>query len=514
MLYANLLGREINLLSFNYTARQREIATFELVVVAADVIDLDPYLEDIKIFRDGLLLAEGIVRTPFPVALFGSGAVTPITIRLKCDEYIGLLQGEESADFHFQNQLLSISVGQLLGATAGSVWALGDTSTLNDIEITLDVRGPESLWTQIQDTAKTSQNITFLRYGGFSGGAHRLDIGYFRRSQNLVAQMGENILEPPILNEPSREPLKIIRPISGSTSDTPVNIDLALEIDGSLSSPTQDYQILPNTGLVINNRIAKGIRITKTYSAIKTENSEAPSPQEEREAALALYRRCVAEFIASEPYIAFKLVVALDRKPLIHDTIYVKSPVYERVLDDYTGQYEDILTYNIDGYFRIVGIQVDYVERKAVVDAITGDIINVEVYTLDVTSGDLEDETEIAEIIFNRLDTRTRFDTISSKVDSAPFRVNVQNSISTGLASNCSVGGVAGRTTTFATPTPPTGSTSATFGVTGVLPSTANYTITQAGGIATSAIVCVTGANNTNWTTLSSATIAGVWTFN
>lgn len=516
-LYAMFSGLgKVDLLSLSESARQREIPTFELTCHANDLLGYDPYLQEVNVYRDGVLLVAGIVRTPTPVALFNGDTLTPVTLRLKCDNFLGLLEAEAGAELHFQSTLVSVAVAQLLSRVVDSSWAIGDTSSLNDVQITLDVRGAETIWSQLQDVVKASKNITFLRYGGrLNDGTHLLDIGYFRQPQDANAIAGFNILEAPRLNEPSREPIKSIRPISGATSDTPVDLDLALALDGSLSSSTQDYQILIGTGVVLNNTINKGVRLTKTYSGIKTENINTPTIVEQQQAALGLYNRCVAEFETSKPYIAFTINCALERKPKIHDMLYVKSPVYDRVYDQYTEEYEDILVYEIEGRFRIVSIAASYNEAQSIIDDITGETIYNEVYTIEVTSGDLEDQSEIAEIIFERLDKRNQFDTLSSaEVPQTPFIIPQSSSVPVGTPFDCEVSmNYFGVEIEFPVPFI-NNATTASFAVTSVSPATCRVTVIQAGNISQNAILCVSGANGGNWELTDSVTVNGEWNFN
>lgn len=519
MLRVYIKDRMIPAFNFNYSVTQTQIPNFVVRLYAGDIADLDVYLEPIRVYYEGYLLAEGFIRNTQPKATFSSeSSIHVIHTTLNCEGFLGLLANEAAYDFYFQNTAPSVAITSMLAAATDSLWELGDISTLDNTPITIDVRGLETLLGQINDLVSNCASPTYVRYGGFNEttGKHRLDVGYFKRPQyDLYILDNENMVKTPQFNEPAYEPIKYLRPLSGPSPDIPVSLDWALNVDPTLSDTSRDYYIQTNTGFVVNNTVDKGLRITKTYASIKTQNTDVPAQAEKNDVAHALYWRAVSEMKARQPYVAFTVDCVLPRMPDIHDSVYVRMSVPERVINPDTMQYEDRIAYELDGYFRVVAIRQDFENFFQLINESAleqRELPSQVLYTLELSSGDYEDPSSYAELLFKQLDTRDKFDTALSVTGTSPFSVPQQISHGPSVTSDCTISGHAGKTFTFTRPTPPSGATQATFGVTGIIPSGSNYTFVQQGSLSQDAIICADDNGNA-WTTSSQVTVSGVWIF-
>lgn len=500
-LVAQINGKAIPLRDFQMNYTQDGVPTFDITVPTRDIVGQDLYLEDVEVYRDGDLIIDGLIASPVVYPALLPSVSNPLFTSLKCDSNLGRLVREAGVLVHFQNTLVSVALTTLLATTQDSTWLLNDTSTLNDIEITLDLRGMESLWAQIQEVCKASRNVTFVRYGGESGGNYLLDAGFFRERVNTPkAVWGDNILEPPRFQEANTEPIRIIYPISGSSSDMPVDLDFALNIDPTLSDPSQDYQILVGTGGIRNNTITKGIIVRREFSAIKTENDDAPTQAELDETALALYRVAADELQNSQESYSLSVKITCEDAPRIHDAIWLESQIFEEIYDLYTEQYEIVQSFNLSGYFRIVGITADLRERYEVYNPYTEQYVGNAVYELELVAGDkkvTQTETEFLLERTQRTDTYDNIQGIASGGILGVASVTVQHDT---VPADCNYSGAnTGKEFDFTIPSAPLGATSVTVTIQSITPTNYQVKVTNFGTIGGTHTLCVQNTNTSTW---------------
>lgn len=500
-LFALINGKGIELRDFQMSFTQDEIPTFDVTLPTRDIAGQDLYLEDISIYRDDILIIDGIIKSPNPYPELLESASNPLFTSLKCDNHLGRLAIEAGQIVHFQNVLVSVAITTLLAGTELSSWLLNDTSTLNDIEVTVDLRGRENLWSQIQEVCKQSRNATFVRYGGFNGTEYLLDVGYFRERVNTPkAVWGDNIISPPRFQESDTEPIKYLYPISGSSSDMPVDLDRALNLDPTLDDISQDYQIIVGTGKIRNNNIVKGKSVRLSFDTIKTANDVAPTGAELDETALALYRSGAETLEASESTVSLSVKITCEDAPAIHDAIWLESKIFEEKYDLYTEEFEVIESFDISGYFRIVGITADLRDRFEVYNPYIEDYIGNAVYELELVQGDKRVVKSANDILLEKAQKTDVFDDIVGLVSGGILgisNVTVQHDT---VAADCNYTGVLdGKEFEFVVPSPPVGATDVIVTIKDIDPT--NYTIktTQFATLLANHILCVQNSNTLDW---------------
>jgi hypothetical protein len=514
-LRAIINGKSVGISSFSMDLRQRQVGTFDLVVPTRDILDIgntDLYQLDISVVSNEFEIISGLIKTSLAIPDFQNENSHPLLTKLKCDDNFGRLVCVESQLFHFQDTLGSVAIATLL-ASSGTNWVLNDTSTLSDIQITLDLRSKENIYSQIQEIVQNMRTPTFLRYGGFDGTNHLLDIGSFDRKINSqYAILGNNIISAPQFSAQTTEPLKRLFPVSGESIDLPVSLSDALNIDPTLSSPTQDFQIVGES--IVNNTRTTGCSLRRSYSVIKTENDTTPTQTDLNQAALALYRKGVRDIEESEPYYSLTVQVSVDSEPLMHEKFYFEGSVYESIKDDLTGQIDFIKTFELETWLKLVGVKATFNERYETKSEIGVEIPKL-LYELELTSKQEADVFDEFEIINKKLETNTKFDdnvgagaTTIGVLGTATVTVNNFNSASDCVLSS----GTLGKTFIFTAPTAPTGSTNAIVTITSIN-ATLEVNLVQLGNVGTDHILCVSGSGASNWTIVDNETISVTWLF-
>lgn len=509
-LYALIGGKAVFLRDFQMTYGQEEIPTFNVTVPTRDIAGQDLYLEDISVWQDGEMIIDGIITTPFIYPELLPSISNPLFTSLDCDNNLGRLAIEAAPLYHFQNTLVSVAISTLLATAQQSSWIINDISTLEDISVTVDLRGKETLWSQLVELCKASRNVTLLRYGGFNGTNYLLDVGFFRTKHNTPkAVWSENVIEPPRFQTANQQPIKILFPVSGASPELPVDLDLALNIDATLDDVSQDYQILVGTGSIRNNLITKGAYVRRVYDSIKTENATSPSSAELNQTALALYRKAAEELEASRSSISLSVKITCEEQPIIHDAIWLESLIFEENYDLLTETFENIQSFRVAGYYRIVGITADFRERFEVWNPYTEQFISNSIYELELVAGDRRITKTATEIILEKTANTTIYDDLQTIVSGGIIRVSEVTVQEIAVSPNCNFSGPAtGRNFTFSIPSAPVGSTSAIVQVKDVSPTNYDYTTTQYGNITgDDHILCVQNHSTSDWTILDDCTI-------
>jgi hypothetical protein len=505
MIEAILQGKSLEVFDLSIEFKEAKIPTFKIKIQAYPFADVNALLyQDIAILRDGQELVSGIVaQLPRPEVHLGLGGF----LSLQCDTQLGRLYTEMAYGVQFQNVTVAVAIATLLAEAEDSNWALNDTSTLDDEEITLDVRSKETLWAQMEMIRKAAKTPYYLRYAGFSGGSHRLDIGSFGEEvRNIAATQGQNVIGEPKYSQPSRDPLKEIRPISGKVGTKPVALSEALVLEPGLSSDP-DYPLDPLRQSVVNNTLSSGRRVRRPFTEIKTENESLPSQTERSQAALALYYKARRELIASNPYIVVRLELALETMPVLYSKIYVDVIARQTVYDPYTQTETLYELLPIQGWFRIFGFSLRG-DMKGSIDE-KGQLRKMDIYTLELSSGIQEESYSEFELMFNRLEKHDLEDNtgvIIGTISRVP--VTVQHS---GVAANCNYSGAnTGKLFEFPLPQIPAGATGVTAEVREVSDATVDWDIAQDATLSLPLQLCVSGPAAAAWTSLHNVTIT-IW---
>lgn len=500
-LYALIGGKAIHLKDFQMNITQTEVPTFDISVPTRDIVGQDLFLEDVSVYRDDELIIDGLIKSPYMYPELPDSISNPLFTSLKCDNNLGRLVNEAAGLYHFQDTLVSVAIATLLTTCQFSSWVLNNTVTLNDVTVTVDLRNKESLWAQIMEVCSTSRNATFVRYGGYSGGNYLLDIGYFRDRVNVPkAIWGSNILTAPRYQESNDIPIKIIYPVSGASADVPISLDDALSIDPTLSDASQDYQILTGQGAIRNNTITKGIATRREYQSVKTKNDTSPSQAELNETALSLYRVAAQDLEASQSSTSLSVKITSETVPQIHDAIWMEAKIFETGYDLYTEEFELIESFDVSGYFRIVGISGDMRERYETYNSFTEQFVGNAVYELELVEGDKRITKSAIDILLAKTENTSSYDNLQATVGGGVLGVaNVTVQQDT-VAANCNYNGVLdGREFDFTIPSAPVGATDVIVTVKSVTPSNYIFKVTTYGSIGGNYILCVQNSTTNDW---------------
>jgi hypothetical protein len=512
MLYAVLNNQEIPVSAFDMRLVEKRIPEFNVTIPAPylGTTPNDIIFADIGVYRDGNPFISGIVSAyPQPAVYQGQQGF----YKLACDGEVGRLYLELAADVQFQDVPISVVISTLLATAQDSNWLLDDITTLQNDNITIDVRDRESLWAQIEQVFKRASVPTFWRYGGMSGGNHLLNIGSFgEQSPTYRAIQGENIIGRPDYKQATRTPILQLRPISGRVGLKPVALSEALGINPGLASDP-DYPLDAASESVLNAGLSRGRRLRKRFTDIKTENADNPTTEERQEAALSLYRSARREMVASEPYETLSLDVALPFQPELHNMMYVDTQVRELVYDDYTESAEWVDTLTRQGWYRITGIKYKHKAPYAISDSITETQFMVDTYEVDLTSGSDTDEYDESALVMDKLETNDLQDNtgvIVGVLDSVAVTVT-----ETGQAPDCDYSGPStGKIFTFGMPSIPSGATQVSASV---ISTSANvgWAIDQVARISPlqDYQLCVSGPGGVPWTIAHNVTITVLYSF-
>ena len=498
-LQAQIVGRTLPITDLRMTNRQNRVPEFRVTIPAALVAGEDLFLESIAILDNGVQVESGIV-SALPQSVARDGDIG--FIQLKCDNELGRLAIEAGSTLHFQHTTMSSAIATLLATAQLSTWAVGDTTTLTNDEITVDPRSKENLWSQIMELVKRAGTPTYVRYGGLSGSTHQLDIGSFAAETDTYLVEGRNLIDPPRYKQSSREPIKVIYPISGKSSTRPVNLQDALLTEPGLSSDP-DYPL--TTDRIINNTITNGVYIRKTIQAIKAKNDAAATPQAKSEVAVSLYRNAVRIMRESNPYFTLSVECVLPETPQINDMAWVDSIAVEPVYDIYTERTTFVEVRRIQQWLRIVGIDSNFDEPMAETDHMSDMSREGVVYRLQLTSANDDDIYDAAELMTDA------FTNYHANDDGAIGTILGQEEVSVthnGVASDCTGGWGNGKLFDFTMPTVPAGATDVTVLVTGLDPLSVDYAVNRNAALpGTSFRLCVSGPSGNPWTVSDDVTV-------
>lgn len=499
------LGFRTPLLSFSQEYSQKDLPEWEAVAINRDLgqysLSNTLFLEPVRIERNGELLETGFISSvPVPTIFDGFHS----TIKLLGYNSLGYLWAECSANIHFQNVLVSNAITTLLAFATNTTWALGSTSTLSDIEITIDTRSEKTLWGQLQKVVQESGNPTYLRYGGEIAGTHYLDVGVFDfENPYLYAIHGRNIQSNPKFSLTVKEPLREIIPVSGSSSETPVDVSIALNLDPSLATDP-DFPLVGTS--VINQTITRGTCRRISYSIHKSANDVEPTELEQQQVAVSMVRKAQRDLAQSNPRIELDIDIFLPTQPIIHDKCFVSIDEIEGLYDEYTGQYQQSSSFVFEEWAKIVGWKSDYKERYEDYLSFTGQIESLELYSLSLSSGQDVQIDDPYEVIYNETKSYTTQDNALSGVGLIAFTdvsVNEQ-----GVISNCVTSAlINGRSFNFPIPSLNPSTTSIQ---TKLISITSGYSfeITQQASFPSNdLILCVFRQDLANWTVADDCTV-------
>lgn len=491
----------LSVFSADIKSTQNEAGTFTVEVAKADlsVEPEDLFLEAISLYFNSQLLISGIVDSFEKVKQDDT-----ILIKLNCLDEVGRLTTiRAKSDAHYQDQLLTFIVSDLLSSTAD--WQIGDTSTMVDSSITttIDLRNKEFLWAQLVEVVKACPDV-FIRYGGYSTvlGKHLLDMGEFNNNSGIRLVEGQNLTSLEYESSFVR-PYYEIEAYGGRSGSERATLQDALDHDPTLSTHP-DFPIVTSGGKLVvrDNAVTRGLTAVKEYSANKTKNDLIPEDAQRKEAGYALWQSVVSDMKKSS--VGGKYKVECVEQPFdnfqpyvvsVGDRVYVAADVKERVLQIATGlpSWETLLS--IQQMLRVISYTLNF----------SGEILT---YQFELSTGNYADTSDASQQIYSSLDSNQNADT-----GRGILPVNIETSVvshGTGVAADSTFGGFASKTFTIPFPSGPA-SNSVAYTIS-ISPTNYLYEV-QAPAPAPPAtpLTIYARPNGAAWTVASQATITVTW---
>lgn len=504
-LIVRIRNRDIVPVDCRLTIPQNKVADIEFVIPVSSLLapgdserDLRFSLkfEAMQIYVGNVLVRSGVISDVIPAAVGKNDGYFKV---VATDEFGRLVNEWSKPDAHYQDFELPDILDDLLTIAAG--WSRGDISTMVDptVTTTVNLRSKQRLWAQLVEMAESVPKV-FLRYGGIDGvtGDYLVDMGLFgERDDSRFAIDGINVFSV----KQKRSPVDVIwkiRPKGGKAGDQVVRLNGTETADPdypiSLDVTTGEY-------VVTNSLLSGGARIAKTYPQIRTQNSEPPTASQLAEVRQALYEATVRDLQISAEREVLTIECELPAIPKIGQEIYVRSRVAVPVWNVLTDAFEYINIREVDGYYRITQIKLNYKKHAGTstqYDALTDNPETWYLVELEVTDGlDLAkySETEFLQKQITQSDDSD--EPFGAGIGLGGSYVQVVNH--NGVAADCTVAAVNGKLFTF----PYDPAISANIRAVGYevieVGDSANYNVNQEPDLTQPLILCVTGSGGSNW---------------
>ena len=476
-LLAQLKDRALEVLDFSGSVKQNEVGTFDVTVLAQDVDRDDLLLEPITMFYNGKRLISGIMSEAPDLQLTTEGK---LTIKLRCLDELGRLTNYRAVTTaHFQDQLVTVMISQLLANT--SDWALTDVSTMKDVNVktTIDLRSKDTLFSQIAEIIKAVPQLMF-RYGGYNLalGKHELHIGYFGQLQAQVYQ-GLNLLN---LVEEGRaaKVYNVLESFADKSDNQRVTLEQVFLAGYAPYLTSPDFVQFPiqldNGRYVVKNLgEPKGAQISKSFNVFKTSGNATPTPSQLVEVSFALWQASVRFLRKQAKSRRIKATITYETLLDMGNSTWIRAQVQELVPTP-TYEFKLVNTYFIDQPLRCVGMSygLNLFTDKSI--EFEDEVIQL---VLDLTTGDElateDDAVELAEK-FTNSNAQNKITPPGTPVLGSE-EVIVTHTISDQPDVICAPD--TAKEYVFPLPTPPVGATLVTMVLSQVSPPSADVTITQ-----------------------------------
>lgn len=406
-MYLRIDGKDTPVTSASIRWTQNAPADIDITVPAAMINWSNIRFKDMQLIRFGEVLADGFVFDS-PQLTFGDNKA--VMLSLGCVDNLGrLTRVRAKSGGHYQNSLITSIFQDLLSVT--NDWALGDTSTMDDVtaKTTIDLRAKEHLWAQLVGVTESVPRL-FIRYGGYNIilAKHLIDVGYFNKETSRFLQ-GVS-LQGIRLQKSTELPYTVVEAYGGRLSKRKITLQDALAYPGITSHPdyaTYPIQLDPDRGTYVVNDLTPGKtgnQITKTFNTNKTKNDSLPTPAEIAEAGYGLWRNVVRFLKKNTLYQTFSLKGSLPAAPQVGDRAWLEGKVSEPIYDPVIDGFEWHNTFSVADSFRITRVELNFDKTGYIIDPVTLDAITVEQYSVDLTDNDYVEEADEALDIYDRFE--------------------------------------------------------------------------------------------------------------
>jgi hypothetical protein len=233
MLKATINNIDYEIIDGSINWELNAVSDFNITIIANEIDYRNVLYETVDIYYAGELLISGFVDKR-PTIQIGDSKI--LTVNLQCVDNMGLLTCRRSyRNSHFQNTSFLAAITTLILSYPD--WTL-DTSTLTVQQsgemITIDLREKETLFSQITELVALIPGV-HMRYGGFNGTDHVLEIGVFN-TVNTYADRNFNLLNINLEPQENRY-YKVVESYSGITENKKIRLNRAFTDARYLASP-------------------------------------------------------------------------------------------------------------------------------------------------------------------------------------------------------------------------------------------------------------------------------------
>jgi hypothetical protein len=412
--------------------------------------------KDVQIYKNRELIISGFIDKK-PLATIAENSLS--TVSIKCLGELGRLVCYKSKfSSHYQDSPILTILTDLLSVTNGE-WVLEVVNFLEpSISTTLDLRTKETLFSQITETVKSAPNIN-LRYGGFNGTNHVLQVGDFGDRTYYIDE-NRNLLELSIEAHNEKE-FRSVAAYGDVSAGGKITLSDALINPLTLESEHYGKYIIEQDFdgeyILTNTETDAFCNLRKSFNVIKTKNDEVPTLEQISEAGYALFLKAVRFLESNEEIEKYSVSFLNELIPKLGQKLFINSIVSEPVYNDYGNKVDSVEIFRISKSLKITSLNLNFESQHYPEGLQTDNLYNL---SATINSGQGYEEIDNELILYEKLEKYDEFDdangvpTIFSPVlvsstthgssSSADCTINTPNDA---------------KTFVVVTPTPPTGAT-------------------------------------------------------
>jgi len=466
---------------------------------AAEQIDVDIFTQitneffnfrgkDIQIYKNRELIISGYIDKK-PIASITENTLS--TISLKCLGELGRLTCYKSKfASHYQDSPVLTILTDLLTVTGGA-WTLQVSNFLDSsIATTLDLRTKETLFSQIVETVKSIPNVN-LRYGGYNGSSHVLEVGDFGDNIYYVEE-NRNLIELSIEAHNEKE-FKSVAAYGNSSAGSKITLQDALL--NPLTQQSSYYgkyiieQDFDGEYILTNTETDAFCVLRNSFDVIKTKNDEIPTLEQITEAGYALFLKAVRYLESNEEIEKYGIEFYNEVIPKIGQNLFVNSLVREPVFNDYGNKVDYVEIFRISKSLKITNLKLIFDSSYYPEGQQTDNL-----YTMSATisNGQGYEQIDSELILYEKLEKYDEFDDANGTPNIFAPVVSTSKTHTSADTADCTIDTLNdAKLFTVLNPTPPVGATNVSVVYT-INPSNSVVgTVTPPASVASNFTICL-----------------------
>lgn len=505
-MYLRLGGRDIPCTKAAIDYNQNAISEFDVSIPATAIPRDEVLFSDAALFYKGVQYISGVILEP-PALELGAN----LSLRIKGYDEIGRLTCFRAVtDAHFQDYTITAALSLLLGTTPD--WSLGDTSTMVDpvAVTTIDLRNKETLFAQIMEVVKATPQC-FIRYGGFTAGFHRLDIGFFG-AQNHYAIQNDGLTALKLPGTGKRT-YNVVEAFSDRSNQNRLTLFEAMgDPRYATDADRLIYPIELDNGKYVCRSVnqPKGCQTSRAFNIIKTKNDQPASAAEIAEAGYALWKKAIRFLQQNEMFTSLSVDSLVSGTPKVSDKMFIGARVREPVYDA-IGQCDHLIeTFSIYGWYRMTKVHFEFESARKPDPECPPELNN---FTFELTDNDYVEARDDDATMYEKLERHDNADIVSGVNGigvKGLVRVNVTHG--PGDPADLACAPDVAKEYVFALPAVPTGATDV-FTSTAVKAGAGVVTITQDAALPATPLKACVQAVGGGWPPATPITIEALFTF-